>query len=96
MRMKMSFENRHYQNFRHGLCSFSLQVPSILLLGGVLRKARFWVKFKYLMCFCVRKLTVFLGFYFNDSLKPEKKYYPKYRHLYFKEHLKINIFYTKK
>ena len=42
----------------------------------------FWGQVKYLMHFGVRKLRVFLGFYFTDSLKPDKKYYPKCRHLH--------------
>jgi len=33
----------------------------------------FWGQVKYLMHFGVRKLRVFLGFYFTDSLKPDKK-----------------------
>jgi hypothetical protein len=55
--------------------------------GGV-KEGSIFGQVKYLMRFCVRKLTDFLGFYLTNSEKLDMKNYLKCRHLHFQEHLK--------
>jgi hypothetical protein len=57
--------------------------------GPSVKEAPIFGQVKYLMHFCVRKLRIFLGFYFTDLLKSDKKYYHKYLHLHLWEHIKI-------
>ena len=63
--------------------------------GGV-KEGSILDQMKYLKNFCVRKLRISLEFYLPHSGELDMKNDLKCRHLHFKEHLKINSFYTKK
>lgn len=85
------------KTFRDSFWMGGVWSNTVFQLEATLRPSRppvkerpFWGQMKYLKSSCVRKLRVFLRFYFKYSSRSGRKLDPKYRHLHLQEHLKIN------